>query len=70
MHGEGHFAIEDDVRGKPGVGVVGIEGQRGVLPDEDVCKTFGMKLGFERACVQRFQREFAILASRDSCRGS
>ena len=39
--GEGHFAVEDDVGGKRGMGVVGVEGARRVLPGVDVGEALG-----------------------------
>ena len=50
-HGEHHFAIENYVRGKPGMRVVGVEGVRAVLPHVGVRKTFGMKLRFQFALI-------------------
>ena len=38
---EGHFAVEDNVGGESGMGVVGVEGAGTVLPGVDVGEAFG-----------------------------
>jgi hypothetical protein len=48
IHGESHFAFEDDVSGLGGVRVFRIEGVRVVLPDVGVGEAFLAKLFFER----------------------
>ena len=42
--GKGHFAIKDDVSGKRGMGVVGVEGARAVLQSVEVGEALGAEL--------------------------
>jgi hypothetical protein len=48
IHGESHFAFEDDMSGLGGVRVFRIEGVRAVLPNVGVGEAFLVKLFFER----------------------
>ncbi len=51
IHGQRHFAIENDVGGEAGVGVVGIERVGTILPDESVQEAFGFELLLHPAFV-------------------
>jgi hypothetical protein len=48
---EGHFAIEDNVRGFNRVRVVRVKGLRSVLPDVGVRKSLAVQLAFQRFLI-------------------
>ena len=44
VHGEGHFAIEDDVGGEASVRVIGVNLPRSIPPNKSVREAFALKL--------------------------